>query len=409
MARVSYKKILFKAISSLLGLLLIVYLICLWKLKTGVDAFLDSRPADLGFDYQWLAADLQGNLYLKGVELFSRDYERLIKAKWVSINFGSMGALWSLNENVIYQKIPTTIRIDVADAKTAKRQNFFQTFNFLRLPFNDSLLPADCVTFLNSPDAFAFSLNGELSYQENDEILDFNLEMQSRSFSNINLTGRLDNVASENLHNGYLSQLNFTANNLVWLQQALNQCRQKIELTENGQLASHIVKRFRALARTSNYWLDSEFTEQLAAFVRLPEKFNFQYSPLAGKTWSQLRNLPLDVIAEQAEFSLSLNDAKVAAIINRAKLIGTTGSDQAQTLQALPTPSQTYLTVSYVGLSNFVGTRVTLYLKNRSAIKGLIKKVTKDRLILNEYQFGGYSELPYHYNDIESIEVNDAK
>ena len=393
----------------LLALGLVIYLLFLWQLKSSVDAFLVSQPAGLDFEYQWLVADSEGNLYLKDVDLYDNDNRLLASAKWVTVQFDSFGSMWSLDKNVLYQKLPKSLNFRVDGAHTIAQDGFFTRLNFLNIPFEPAIIPEACAEYLASPGAFSFSLQGELRYQENDEILDFSTQFQSLSFADLALTGRLDNLSSQNMQNGYLSQLSLTAENMVWLQQALNQCRETTHLTQNGQLAEHFSSQLQSIAKANQYWLEDAFITQYAQFINLPEKITFEFSPHEGMSWPQIRNLPLVDMAQNAEFQLTLNNAPVTELLSQADGLGLPILPNQTATAALPVVTNSYLPVNYRGLSSFVGTRVVIYLNNQTSVKGVIKQVSRDRLILNEFQFGGYSELPYKYADIESIEVYENR
>lgn len=410
MRRITLKSILFKSLRTLLLIGVLVYLLFLWKLKTGVDAYFDQKPAGLTIEYSWLWAKWDGSLFLTDLKVFDHNVGQIGSIGKIQVQFHSLANLLSLDRYVTYQELPRHVLVSMRGAATSENFKLFDYLRHLNIPFSQALLPSQCHAHLfQSPEPFQFELTGEFSHQEFDEILSFDLDFQSISLADFTLTGKVNDISSENLASGYIGEMTFRAKEMVWLQQALNRCREATGLTQNDRLAQVFRQQLNATAQSAQYQLSESLLNRYQAFVHYPDDFALSFSPAQGYYWGRLAQQPLHEIEANSDLFIQFNGHTVDQIFAAVGAVGFLDNKNQAAAETLQQPARSYLPVSYRGLQGFVGTAVTVYLKNQTAVKGVIEKVTPKRIFISEYRYGGKSELPYDYREIDTIEVTDKQ
>ena len=410
MRRSPIKSFVKKTLLFLVLLILIAYLSVTWKLKSAVDQFFDSRPGEVLFEYKWVWFDFEGNLFLSDVQLFDERDDHVATLNSVEISLGSLSELYSLKHYVTFQQVPPLLNIKVSNAYTTEYFELFKSLSSFDLPFTEKFLPDSCrQLFSQSPASFDFKVTSQFRFYDNDQILDFDIDLRSLSFANVHLKGKVDNLSNLNFDDGYVSAIQVNANDMLWLQQTLSECREQEKLSKRGQFEKQFVDQVKSLAEQHHYLASDSFDHHYASFVSTPQSLSLSFSPAQGETWRHLSQRPLHEIFDRASIDLSLNEQKIEPLLASVDHLGFLQEQKEKQKDTVEAPVSSYLPVTSNGLRNFIGTQVTLHLKNQSKVKGIIEKIRGNQVYLSEYQFGGRSELPYKLNDISSVEVNPGR
>lgn len=402
-------KFLWKGIKGLLLLAILVYLLLLWKLKSGIDSFIESQPGNQTLDYYWLWVDWNASLYTKDVKLLDDNDEVMARAEIIKIEFESWRDLLSLNDLVTYQRFPEFMRVFVIKGNTTKEFKLFDYLQASKLRFEKQIIPSNCRQTLQiSPTPFLFEASNEFKFDEIAGTLKIHSLINTVGFANFDLSTQVDNLAYNDYNSAFVSSFQVKASQLSWLQQSLNLCKTQTAQTDL-QLVKSFAAQIRNVAKENYLLLNPDFIKIYSEFVFSPLELSISYAPQIGYRWQQLLNIPLHQLKPKTRAKLTLNGKPVDRVFDTFDYLGFNRAQNEENQKASPTTQNSYLPVSFSGLSNFVGTKVVLNLDSKVTVQGVIEEVRRNQLLLSQFKFGGKSVLPYKFSDIRSIEVSQFR
>lgn len=409
MKRREISKFLWKGIKGLLLFAILIYLLLSWKLKNGIDAFIESQPGNQTLEYYWLWIDWNASLYLKDVKALDENQQVMARAEIIKVQFESWNDLLSLNNLITYQRFPELMRIFVINGSTTRDFQLFDHLQASKLRFNKKIIPSVCREALKlSPTPFLFESSNEFRFEETAGSLIFQSHVETVGLANFSVSMQIDNLAYNDFNNAFISNFKLKANQLSWLQQSLNRCKTQAKLSDQ-QIVGLFSAQLKEIAKQNFFLLKSDFVDTYSAFIFSPQELTLSYDPQTGYRWQQLLNIPLHELKQKAGISLAINNKSVDKIFDTFDHLAFTQAKKVTDQKSAPQPQNSYLPVSFSGLSSFIGTQVVLNLDNKTSVQGVIEEVRANQLLLSQFKFGGKSILPYKFSNIRTIEVSQPR
>ncbi|TQV71064.1 hypothetical protein FLL45_22315 [Aliikangiella marina] len=409
MNRIKAKKMVKKVLRMLFLAGMAVYLGFIWYVNRSVDQFFDRMSNNFDIEYGRAWADLSGNLYISEIEFYEEGEYPVVTVGSLHADFDSTSNLIDLSEYAAYQVFPPKLNLTVEAVQTSDTFMLFSRLKKLNLPFNTEIIPDACKNILTqTPAAVGFNGEAEFKYDYNNRQFLFDINVDTIALADLNVKGLISDIENEIFMSGFLEQIEFQINDFVWLQQALNRCRETTGQSEIGQLARTFVSQLNQVANDNHYVLSNNLVNQYRDFINLPERISLAFSPAIDQSWQSIQKLPLHEITQKSTITLGLNQSEVDKLIASVDYLGFERDRKTQEEESTPVATTSYLPVNYQGLRRFIGSQVILHFKNRKQVGGEIARLTPKRIFLSEYKFGGRSVLPYNFTDISFIELDNG-
>ncbi len=406
------KPFLIRSLFYLLIISLVPYLYFVIQAKKGIDAFIVTHTTGGEFEYQWLWINLSGNVSLEEVSYFLDSEEPLFTADTIEIIPPSIFDFLNAEERIIYNEYPSLVSIKLNHGESNQVKELFSLFN---LHYTTDLLkyfyPKYCLDKLETQLPFIkFGINS--TFQINltaDESL-VNFDFSSKEFSQLSGSFKLNNFSQQINDSQYVSDLSLRFSEITWLQQNTQKCLQTLNLNKDD--FDSLFTTFIAQKAKDNLLLINEKSaETYAKFIYAPQEIDILFNLQEGKKFSQIPFLPIEKYQQQTGLSIKLNKQKIDPVLGiedpKKELIKLGHNTDSK--NGTSKTKKIKLKLSKTGLTNYLGTKILILLKNDITIEGYLDSVNHQGIRIRQLKFKGESLLPFSFNDIDAIILLNAE
>jgi len=396
------RTILFLSILAVAG-----YTFIVWQAKQGIDAFALSYPLQGQLEYEWLLADLDGNLFLYDVSLYQKSKEPVFQASRIEIKSVDFLQLSSLREKVIYQSFPDKIVVNLVGGTSSQLPEMAAIFGIAYQPQMLSYLyPKSCNQVLvKDLPTIKFDMFTEFSIQQTADISSVKFGFDSKEFAQIEGSFDINNFTRGDDDGGFITGLSVQLHELYWLQQNTQKCLAEINVSLSEFEAS-LKPQMKSLAKSYGLLLSEQAASYISDFVFVPQTVGVDFSIKQGKTFSQIPLSPFYDYQDLTGLSVKLNLQPLGSLFNEYVTpvdTASTAGNGSIAVVSKPVKKSVYLKINRQSLSSQLGAKLKLRLKNNIEVIGYLESVNGGGIKLRQLKFKGESILPFAFSEIKSI------
>ncbi len=405
-----------RAIMKKLLLRLFIYIVILVSLpygyfwfqaKSAISSFLLHQPLEGDFSYSRLSLDFDGNLYLKNASYWMGN-QKVFSLEQIKIELTSIFDLLSAEEHILYQEYPPKITMAFIGGRSLEMDAFFKLFGVtLKEDYLHWIYPLSCQqqTKLKVKD---FSFNSKVTFEIDNTANINSVQFSFDSLALFNLQGKfkINNFYEVNEDASFVSDLSLSFKDIAILQQNTQRCLTAAQLDQDA-LAKGIKARFEDLEKQHGLSVTEPALTALSNFIYIPDQVDLVFDLPEGKKYSQVDILPLESFQTNIGLSISLNKKNVGLVfepeISKNKI-----NPEKQVINPQkkhPFNPSPQLRPNKTSLSQYLGAKVSLELKNGKSVIGYIEYVGWKELEISQRKFKGKSLLPFKYEKIKSIKL----